>query len=107
MLKTCTLDQNSLIIIIVDDDDDIYLKIKSSWLVVLTSDQALLNYIVKLVMDGSCLPRHTTVLPASSCYRLFIYGLNFSFSTTKRRIFNFNRSDLSCQHRPDITEGLY
>ena len=74
--------------------DDIYFKIL---LVDLTSDHSVLNYIVKPVMDGSCLPRHTTVLPASSCYRLFIYGLNFSFSTTERRIFNFNRSDLSCQ----------
>ena len=51
--------------------------------VVLTSDHSVLNYIVKLVMDGSCLHRHTTVLPASSCYRLFIYGLNFSFTTTE------------------------
>ena len=77
--------------------DDIYSERKSSSLVALTSDHSVLNYIVKLVMDGSCLHRHTTVLPASSCYRLFIYGLNFSFFSTKRGIFNFNRSDLSCQ----------
>ena len=106
MLKTCTLDQNSLIIIIVDDDDDIHLKIKSCWLVVLTSDQALLNYIVKLVMDGSCLPRHTTVLPASSCYRLFIYGLNFSFSRAPSGAF-LTLIDQIClaNNTPDISDG--